>query len=608
MNNLNPLLPKKIFKGDQNLLWDGFITDLSLQIFLQKTHSHCRFIPFIHDEKIGAADVNMLYCHADQSAPYLITEDYADSAGDACYINIDGSYGLFYLPVVEEDRLKEFGISLRAKAKQFVYKKAFIQNDFVRECAEVGLILNFSEPSPETIGPMLNQEVFDCYFTIHPFQQLFYQFTKSHGRFGVIPVEDKNLLLSSLHCNEPVFQSFLRDFMQRTFYEGVMRFCDPAFSSEVKQRIQAFEQYLESHQAWEGSFSDWQGHAIRFMETALPLDTAVQYTKSSYIFSHPEAYDINSWTLRLLLEKPGLFQDCYNEALNETRMSIQRMTIKDRYMNIPYYLNHQNERGEHYRTPLVMNMRTNSLGYRDKGQWRKLDEASSQAFITGKAIPFLNELRFYNKTIALPESGSKYVPACKAMVRLLRENGIPIPESSIVRIGVNFLDHLQLAKEYRIVIPPILKPFFGEIVTASQFSETWRSVCQRIQSILAETAQFVEDQQIRLIEKWFADPCNTAIHMMEPAMQKLLWKTAQSYQKAKEHKQNHASEEAVDSFRIERWKLNLLVDFFKQRLVQVMDGLMYLNNRPYSLSVFFMFGPSFFWELIQYVTFREEAG
>ena len=100
----------------------------------------------------------MLYCQSDQSSPYLFTEDYADSAGDACYINIDGSYGLFYLPVVEEDRLEEIGISLRAKSKQFVYKRSLIQDDFVRECAEVGLMINFSEPSPESIGPMLNQD------------------------------------------------------------------------------------------------------------------------------------------------------------------------------------------------------------------------------------------------------------------------------------------------------------------------------------------------------------------------------------------------------------------------------------------------------------------
>ncbi len=61
MNNLNPMLPNLIFKGDQNKLWDGFITDLSLQIYLEKTNSKAHFIPFIHDEKIGAADVNMLY-------------------------------------------------------------------------------------------------------------------------------------------------------------------------------------------------------------------------------------------------------------------------------------------------------------------------------------------------------------------------------------------------------------------------------------------------------------------------------------------------------------------------------------------------------------------
>jgi len=255
-----------------------------------------------------------------------------------------------------------------------------------------------------------------------------------------------------------------------------------------------------------------------------------------------------------------------------------------------------------------MNMQTYKLEYRGKGKWIEVNETPSSAFITGKAIPFLNELRLFNKRIALPESGSKYTPACKAMVQLLRDNGIQIPEASILRIGLNCLDHLDLAKEFRLQIPSILQPFFGEQITAVQFSQNWRSVCQRIQAVLEETTHFVEDQQIRLVEKWFSDPETRAISMMEPRLQKLLRKTAQNYQQSRERKRQHPSDEAFEAFRIERWKLNLLVDFFKQRLVQVMDGLIYLNNRPYSLSVFLMFGPAFFWELIQYVTFREEPG
>lgn len=608
MNNLNPMLPNMIFKGDQNKLWDGFITDLSLQMHLEKTNPKAQFIPFIHDEKIGAADINMLYCQTDQSSPYLLTEDYADSAGDACYINIDGSYGLFYLPVAEEDRLKEFGISLRAKSKQFVYKRSLIQDNFIRECAEVGLMINFSEPSPESIGPMLNQDIFDCYFNIHPFQQLFFQFTKSHGRYGIVPVEDKNLLLSSLYCDEPVFQAYLRNFMQQTFYEGVLRFCDPAFKEDVNQRIEQLQKYLERHQAWKGPFSDWQIQVIRFMESTLPYKKPLAYTKSSFIFQHPKEYGIDHWTLQLLLEKPQLFQECYNEALRETRMSIQRMTVKDRHMNIPYYINLTNEKGEYIRTSLTMNRQTNQLEYRGKGKWIEVNEAPSSAFITGKAIPFLNELRFFNKRIALPESGSKYTPACKVMVRLLRDNGIQIPEASILRIGLNFLDHLDVAKTFRLQIPPILQPFFGEQITAAQFSQTWRSVCQQIQAVLEETTHYVEDQQIRLTEKWLADPESIAIRMMEPRLQKLLRKTVQIYQQSREQKRQHPSDEAFEAFRVDRWKLNLLVDFFKQRLVQVMDGLTYLNNRPYSLSVFLMLGPSIFWELIQYVTFRDEPG
>ncbi len=607
MNFLSSIPAKKIFKGDQNLLWDGFLTDFALQMFLQKEYPQSQFVPFVHDEKVGAADINMIYCLRDTSAPYLLSEDYADSAGDACYINIDGSYGLFYLPVVEEDRLKEFGISIRAKSKQFVRIKPYLNEAFIRESAKTGLVLNFSEPAPNTIGSMLHQDVFDCYFNVHPFQQLFYLFSKSHGRYGIVPTEDKNVLLSSLDCKEPAFQKSLKDFMQSTFFDSAIQYSDPSHLASVKARIHELEDYMEKQNAWNGSYTDWQLKVIRFMEQSMNAPDTLSYTKSSHIFQHPEEYGIGHWLFHLLREKSELFMNCYNEALNETKMSIQRIVVRDSMMNIPYYLNRMFDVNRYYRTALYMHTETKKLYFRESGRWIEFDPPLDHGFITGKAIPFLNELRLLDKTIALPESGSKYTPACKAMVRLLRENNVDLPkESGIIRIGLNFLDHIHLKTEYQLQIPAMLQPYFGKSLSTDQFSKTWRVVCEQIQEILTGSKRYEEDQQVRLVEEWFADDYSKALSFMDPAMRSLLWKTYQDYQDAREKKQNKASDSSISTFRVEKWKLNLLVDYYKQRLIQVMDGLHYLNNRPYSLSVFLMFGPEFFWELLEYVTFREE--
>lgn len=607
MNYLSSPLPKKIFKGDQNLLWDGFITDFALTQLLSKQYPGSQFIPFIHDEKVGAADVNMVYCLRDQSTPYLLSEDYADSAGDACYINIDGSYGLFYLPVVEEDRLKEFGISIRAKSKQFLKMKSRIGDSFIRECAETGLVLDFSETPPEMIGSLLHQDVLDCYFTVHPFQQLFFLFSKSHGRIGIVPSDDQNILLSSLDCDEPNFQHTLKDFMQRTFYESAVRYADPSHLASVQQRIQQLELFLEKQGAWTGSYTNWQLLIVRFMEQSMLSRSLLPYTKSSEIFQTPSSFDIEHSTMQILLDQPEVFMECYNEALNEARLSIQRMVVKDSMLNIPYYINRLYD-GKHYsRTALYMHIQTKKLYFREKGRWLEFSASSDHGFITGKAIPFLNELRSLDKTIALPESGSKYTPACKAMIRLLREKGIEVPVSPIIRIGLNFLDHLSLKKDYQLTLPGIFHPFFGQTISTEQFSQTWREICRHIESILEDSKWYEEDQQIRLAEKWFSEENSKALSYMDPPMKNLLYKTIQSYHVARERKQASASKSAISSFRTEKWKLNLLVDYYKQRLVQVMDGLHYLNNRPYSLSIWILFGPEFFWELLPYVTFRQET-
>ena len=71
-------------------------------------------------------------------------------------------------------------------------------------------------------------------------------------------------------------------------------------------------------------------------------------------------------------------------------------------------------------------------------------------------------------------------------------------------------------------------------------------------------------------------------------------------------KKANASAEERQRVQILRFELELLVNFYKQRLLSVANGLFYLNDRPYSISIYLMFGAVFMRSLIKNVTFREE--
>jgi len=71
-------------------------------------------------------------------------------------------------------------------------------------------------------------------------------------------------------------------------------------------------------------------------------------------------------------------------------------------------------------------------------------------------------------------------------------------------------------------------------------------------------------------------------------------------------KKSDASAEEKQRVQILRFELELLVNFYKQRLLSVANGLFYLNDRPYSISIYLMFGTEFIKSLLKNVTFREE--
>ena len=91
MKSINEKKSLRSFKGDQNIFWDGFLCDVALSDHLKALHPEVLQCFFIHDEKLGTPDLNWAYYSSSTSKDFLLSDDYADSHGDACYINLDVS-------------------------------------------------------------------------------------------------------------------------------------------------------------------------------------------------------------------------------------------------------------------------------------------------------------------------------------------------------------------------------------------------------------------------------------------------------------------------------------------------------------------------------------
>ncbi len=142
---------------------------------------------------------------------------------------------------------------------------------------------------------------------------------------------------------------------------------------------------------------------------------------------------------------------------------IQRIKLNDNFINSIYA--NVSQYGNIERNQLFLNKTTKDLLYRDtlNRDYKRLEEAKG-SFITGKAIPFLSELCISPNAIALPEQGSKYSPAVNYFIKNLRNAGLNVPDCLIIRIGLNFLDNLNLAGDFTLNLPKMLHPFFGSTI------------------------------------------------------------------------------------------------------------------------------------------------
>lgn len=588
-----------IFKGDQNIFWDALITDVGLFNALTEQDSQTSFIPFIHDEKIGTPDQNFLYYSDLEDRSYIITEDYSNSSGEATYTNIDTSYGIFYFSTLELAQLRDYGVNVRAISKKYMDYLEKLDKNFFEKISVAGFSIQSSVDKEFTSSNDLK-----LFFNEHKEQELFYLFTKSFGKFGIVPKQDQNYLFSSIQISDAnikdVLKSLYFDYLLKGLLEQVYL---PENKEDIIKRSNNFITYIKSNINPLSTITDLETMAFKFITKDLGEKFNFNLSKSSTIFSSQKDFGLNNFFFNVLMKETSTFIEAYNQSLNETKIDIQRIRLINGLYKIPFHLNLIDKNNRIERIPLFLDNNKNLFYKRSGESYIQLNE-NTNGFIIGKAIPFINELRIYPNAIALPEQGSKYLPAADAFIRNLRNSKIDVPECRTIRIGLNFLDNLSLNGNFKLNLPEILKPFFGNIINCNEFSFKWRATANEIFKFLEELKEFKEGQEVKaakfiLENNKFID--SKLLNLLKELLIELEERTV-----TLSIKKSDASAEEKQRVQILRFELDLLVNFYKQRLLSVANGLFYLNDRPYSISIYLMFGAEFIRSLIKNVTFREE--
>jgi len=594
-----------IFKGDQNIFWDALITDIALYTSLKEQNTQTTFTSFIHDEKIGTPDPNLLYYSNIEDNNYLITEDYSNSSGVATYTNIDTSYGLFYFPALELAQLKDYGINVRAISKKYIEYVEKLDKDFLEKIAATGFTSKLGISNEHKDSTYMINNVLKLFFNDHKEQEIFYIFTKSFGKFGVVPVQDQNYLFSSIQISDANIKDVLKSLYFDYLLKGLLEQAYlPENKEDIINRSNNLINYIKSNINPLSTITDIETLAFKFINKDLGDRFNLNLLKSSTIFSSPRNFGLNNFFFNILMKETSAFIETYNQSLNEAKIDIQRIRLINDLYNIPFYLNILDANNKIERVPLFLNKNNKNLFYKRFGEsYKQLDETTN-GFIIGKAVPFINELRLYPNAIALPEQGSKYLPAADAFIRNLRKLKIDVPECRTIRISLNYLDNLDLNGKLELNLPEILKPFFGNIIDCKEFSFKWRATANEIFRFLEELKEFKEGQEVKaakfiLENNKFIDP--KLLNLLKELLIELEERTV-----TLSIKKSDASAEEKQRVQILRFELELLVNFYKQRLLSVANGLFYLNDRPYSISIYLMFGTEFIKSLFKNVTFREE--
>ncbi|MBI3910563.1 MAG: hypothetical protein HY320_06465 [Armatimonadetes bacterium] len=370
--------------------------------------------------------------------------------------------------------------------------------------------------------------------------------------------------------------------------------------------------------------------------------------------------------LDLALRAPAEFAAAYNEALIRVGFGLQRIkwdAAGQRY-TLPFFVEYAPEgpgtsvyryameiHGPDARTVVLTNPTGGSLALQASEPVRSAAalfrtlrsqlRTDGTLAVVGKAAPFMAELRRWPRALGLPRQGSRYAPMVDYLLDGLRTRGVLChTDGLVIRIGLNALDRLDGLANVHLRLPRFLEGVLGREVSAAKLAHSWRRVAAEAQALLSLLRQCEFGQHVHLVKLFLlnyrggnwdatlaADPrlARVAARLdavaADPGLLRRLGRDFPSPAAmfveralaerdvllAERRRQRQATPpEVVEDLRLVNLRLLLIYAAYVRRLWQRADSLQYLNDRPYSLALYLLFGPEFFHHLCRRVEFDLE--
>jgi hypothetical protein len=280
--------------------------------------------------------------------------------------------------------------------------------------------------------------------------------------------------------------------------------------------------------------------------------------------------------------------------------------------------------------------------------------------VIGKAAAFAAELQRAPRGLGLPRQGSKYTPMVDHLIGGLRSRGVLGHNTGLlIRIGVNALDRLDAMGELRLRLPRFLAEPLGPVSTCRGIATRWRSAAAEARALLSLVGRCSFGRQVHLarllvvnalgedLDATAADPRvrrlldrlrrseggeesgrdldegeqllrtvgrdlpeSAARHLDQLLQRRDQLLAARRETVGDRQRRGRASREALTAGDRERraveTRILVLVAAYARRLWQRAESLPYVNDRPYALALYLLFGRDIFPPICRQVEFDLE--
>jgi hypothetical protein len=684
-----------VFKGDQNQAWDAVLANHCLARAVGDSGTEITF--FVQDERLGTSDARLARLWRRDGRHFVLTEDYFRGRAGAVWEHQDASYGLFFTEAVDPEQFARASVHLHRAAVLWERHSstALADGEWIEALGALGVAFPgagaLGAAGATRLGGLVDRDTLVEFFGEHPVAALYYAFTKTDGLYGVVPVENDNVTLSSIPASDPELRSGAGRLLLQSA-RGAMRLAgSKAHRRGIKQRARRVAEwaagFLEANpQAGVADFQvalgQWLTREV-FPADRIELDRTSRFTRVSPGASHARRRpsETMQFFFDLALRHPREFSEAYNEALNHVGFGLQRVKyepLTGRYTP-PFFVEFAADPAQEpiYRWNIELSGVRNTTIRLDNASAGEIvleaeDTIRSAAdfiralfdhfgtgrsfSIVGKAATFAAELQRAPRGLGLPRQGSKYAPMVDHLVAGLRARGIlDQPTGLLIRIGLNALDRLDSMGETPLRMPCFLEGALGRTATCREVASRWRDVAAEARALLEMLSHCPFGQHVHLVKAislnarggdWDAALASDSrlaglarglqAHPGGPGLLRSLGRdvppqaaacmerlTARreallearrglfdEARAAREGGRFQPDPGALGKIQEERerveCRLLLLFAAYVRRLWQRAESLPYLNDRPYTLALYLLFGRDIFPPICREVEFDIE--